>query len=769
MAPKTSDDHKKLPAKTVSEGLETRPYRPAAGGMGALTSVFREAWRHTGILQSAKLLTQMNQSKGFDCPGCAWPDPPAEERSAFEFCENGAKAVIAEGTRHRVDPGFFAQWSVEDLLRQPDHWLEAQGRLTHPMIRHPGASHYTPISWDDAFSCIGQTLNELDSPNEAIFYTSGRTSNEAAFLYQAFVRNFGTNNMPDCSNMCHESSGRGLGATIGIGKGTVSLQDFDEAETIFVIGQNPGTNHPRMLTALERAKHRGSRIVSINPIRERGLEEFAHPQNPAALLGRSTTLSELYLQVRINGDVALLKGMMKVMMEREYDVPGSVLDHDFIETHTAGFEAFQDALATIEWDDIIEQSGLSRQDIEAAAKIYCEAKTAIICWAMGLTQHKNGVGNIQEVVNLLLLRGNIGKPGAGACPVRGHSNVQGDRTMGIVERPSEAFLDKLHQAMGFDVPHEHGVDTVEAIHAMNEGHGKVFFAMGGNFVAATPDTHYTEKAVAQCDLTVQVSTKLNRSHLIAGNTAIILPCLGRSEIDQQADGPQFVSCENSMGIVTRSEGRRKPASEHLMSESAIVAQLAHHTLGERSPVDWRGLVENYDRIRTLIEAVIPGFEQYNERVQDPSGFVLPNGPRDRVWKTGSGRAEFTVHSIPQIDLTDDQYLMATVRSHDQYNTTIYGLDDRYRGIYGERRVVMMNPQDIVDAGFKEGQVVDLTSHFDDGERHAPRFVIVKQDVPRRCVFTYFPEANPLVPARSVARLSNTPTSKSVVISMKTAD
>ena len=587
-------------------------------------------------------------------------------------------------------------------------------------------------------------------------------------MYQAFARNFGTNNMPDCSNMCHESSGRGLGDTIGIGKGTVSLQDFDQAEAIFVIGQNPGTNHPRMLSALERAKHRGSTIVSINPLRERGLEAFAHPQKPLALLGKSTSISDLYLQVRINGDVALLKGIMKAMAEREYDVPGSVFDHEFIETHTVGFADFQTALDAISWDDILVQSGLPRADIEAAANIYCKAKSVIVCWAMGLTQHKNGVANIQEVVNLLLLRGNIGKPGAGACPVRGHSNVQGDRTMGIVERPKEAFLQRLEAAMGFSAPREHGVDTVAAIEAMAQGTGKVFFAMGGNFVAATPDTAFTEAALQQCELTVQVSTKLNRSHLITGKTAIILPCLGRSETDVQTQGPQFVSCENSMGIVTRPEGKRSPASDTLMSEPAIVSGVAHHTLGEKSPVQWRHLTEDYNRIRDLIEAVVPGFDNYNQRILNPSGFVLPNGARKRNWNTKTGKAAFTVHPIPNIPLAAGQYLMATVRSHDQYNTTIYGLDDRYRGIYGERRVIMMNPDDIADAGFTEGQLVDLTSHFEDGERHAPRFIIVRQDVPRRCVFTYFPEANPLVPVGSVARLSNTPTSKSVIISMRPA-
>lgn len=766
MAPKTTDDKAQLPTTVVSEGLQTQPYTAAAGGMGAVTSVFREANRHTGLLRCVKLLGSINQTDGFDCPGCAWPDPPAAERTAFEFCENGAKAIIAEGTRKRVGPDFFQQWSIDQLLEQSNHWLEAQGRLTHPMVRTAGATHYTPIDWADAFDLIARELNTLDGPDEAIFYTSGRTSNEAAFLYQAFVRNFGTNNMPDCSNMCHESSGRGLGSTIGIGKGTVSLQDFDEAEAIFVIGQNPGTNHPRMLTALERAKERGSHIVSVNPIRERGLEAFAHPQKPMALLGRSTTISDLYLQVRINGDVAFLKGMMKLVMAREEQAPGTILDHDFINTHTAGFDEFKTALAQVEWAEIIEQSGLTRAEIEAAANIYCEAKSAIVCWAMGLTQHKNGVGNIQEVVNLLLLRGNIGRPGAGACPVRGHSNVQGDRTMGIVERPSEAFLTSLQETMGFVPPRKHGVDTVEAIHAMKEKQAKVFFAMGGNFVAATPDTAYTEEAMQETALTVQVSTKLNRSHLITGRQAIILPCLGRSEIDTQHSGPQFVSCENSMSVVTRSQGNNEPASPTLMSEPAIVAHLANHTLGKRSPVNWLHLVEDYDRIRDIISATIPGFEHYAQRIRDRDGFVLPNSAGAREWRTESGRAEFTVHTIPHIDLADGQYLMATVRSHDQYNTTIYGLDDRYRGIFGERRVIMMNPEDIEEAGFTEGQIVDLTSHFEDGERHAPRFVVVKQNVPRKCVFTYFPEANPLVPARSVAKLSNTPTSKSVVISIQ---
>ncbi len=744
----------------------TRPYTKAAGGLGALTSVLKESSRHSGLLRGMQLLARINQPHGFDCPGCAWPDPPADERSAFEFCENGAKAAIAEGSKKRVTPSFFEQWSIDQLLDQSDLWLEAQGRLTHPMVREAGGNHYRPLSWSDAFQRIAGHLNGLDHPDEAIFYTSGRTSNEAAFLYQAFVRHFGTNNLPDCSNMCHESSGRGLGATIGIGKGTVTLQDFDEAEAIFVIGQNPGTNHPRMLTALERAKHRGCTIVSINPLRERGLERFGHPQNPLALLGASTSLTDLYLQVRINGDVALLKGIMKILLKREAAAPGEVLDHDFIQQHTTDFESFKAALLQTPWTQLETQSGITRTEMEAAADIYAKSNATIICWAMGLTQHKNGVGNIQEVVNLLLLKGNLGKSGAGACPVRGHSNVQGDRTMGIVERPKEDFLARLDGHLGFTSPRAHGYDTVEAIEAMAAGKGRVFFAMGGNFVAASPDTHYTEAALRRCDLTVQVSTKLNRSHLVGGREAIILPCLGRSEVDEQAAGPQFVSCENSMGIVTRSQGRMKPASPELMSEPAIVAHLAQATLDQRSTVDWLDLIEDYDRIRACIEAVIPGFEDYNARVRDPSGFVLPNGPRERVWDTASGRAHFTVHPLPNLTLEPGQYLMATVRSHDQYNTTIYGMDDRYRGIYGTRRVVMMSPEDIQASELVEGQRVDLTSHFKDGTRHAPSFIVVAQPVPKGCVFTYFPEANPLVPVGSVADDSKTPTSKSIVITMR---
>ncbi len=766
----------------IRTDVRARPADGPAGGLGAITSTVREALRHTGLRRGASLLLKVNQTEGFDCPGCAWPDPPSGHRTAFEFCENGAKAVAAEGTKKRVDPEFFRQWSIPALLEQTDHWLEAQGRLTHPMIRQSGSDRYAPIGWDDAFALIGETLRGLDSPDRAIFYTSGRTSNEAAFMYQLLARRLGTNNLPDCSNMCHESSGRGLGETIGIGKGTVSLADFDAAEAIFVIGQNPGTNHPRMLTTLREAARRGVPIVSVNPLREKGLVKFAHPQKPLDVLKGGEWLATHHLPVRINGDVALLKGIMKIVLAREAAAPGTVLDHDFIRDHTAGFDALVADLERVEWKTIIEQSGIPRRQIEQVADVYCRSNATIICWAMGLTQHKNGVANIQEVVNLLLLKGNIGKPGAGACPVRGHSNVQGDRTVGIVERPKKAFLQRLEAHFAFTPPAEHGFDTVEAIHAMHDGRATVFVAMGGNFHSATPDTDYTAAALRKCDLTVQISTKLNRSHLVTGERALILPCLGRTEIDRQAGGTQFVSCENSMSVVQSSRGHVEPASPHLRSEPAIVAGIARATFGDalhdeddeggegdaQSGIPWERFVADYDAVRDAIEVCVPGFEDYNRRVRVRGGFVLPNGARDRNWRTEGGKARFTVHPIPRIELADDQYLMMTVRSHDQYNTTIYGLDDRYRGVYGERRVVLMDAADIAAAGLVEGQLVDLTSHFDGETREAPRFAVVEQPLPRGCVATYFPEANVLVPVRSVAEKSNTPASKSVVITIRPA-
>jgi molybdopterin-dependent oxidoreductase alpha subunit len=736
-----------------------------AGGIPAIISTLKSTWSEMGMIRGARTLLKINQPGGVDCPGCAWPEPDGK-RSHFEFCENGAKHVADEATTKRVTPQFFEAWSVADLSKQSDYWLGAQGRITHPMFLRTLATHYEPITWDEAFNLLAGELNALDYPDQAIFYTSGRTSNEAAFLYQLFARQFGTNNLPDCSNMCHESSGSALNETIGIGKGTVTLEDFDRAQAIFVIGQNPGTNHPRMLTALQRAKQNGCELVHINPLPEVGMTRFKHPQDVVGLLGGGTPLADLFLQVRINGDVALLKGIMKDVLAQEERTPGEVLDHEFINQSTTGFEEFAAALRKAHWGDIIEQSGVAKTRMEDAARIFIQSERTIFCWAMGLTQHRNAVSNIQEIVNLMLLRGQIGKPGAGLCPVRGHSNVQGDRTMGIWERPPSAFLDRLGAEFDFEPPRKHGYDTVNAIQAMHAGAAKLFFALGGNFLSATPDTEFTADALRRCRLTAHVSTKLNRSHLITGEQALILPCLGRTEIDAQETGPQFISTENSMGVVQMSRGSLEPASPQLLSEPQIVARVARATLGDRTTVNWEELVKDYDQIRALIERVVPGFEDYKIRVREPAGFYLPNSARARVFNTASGKAVFTIHELPDHDLKRDQFLMMTIRSHDQFNTSVYSLNDRYRGIHNGRRVVFLNKDDIRLAGLHPQQVVDLVSHFEGEQRVAHRFVVVPYDIPRRCAATYFPEANVLVPVRSVAEKSNTPTSKSVVISIR---
>jgi molybdopterin-dependent oxidoreductase alpha subunit len=749
-------------------GGEIKEAKRVAGGLPAVWVATKHIAQEMGLLRGTRTLLRLNQKDGFDCPGCAWPDPEGE-RSHAEFCENGAKAVAEEATTRRVTPEFFREWSVADLSHKSDYWLGKQGRITHPVVLRRGATHYEPLSWDEAFELTAGELNALASPDEAAFYTSGRTSNEAAFLYQLFVRQFGTNNLPDCSNMCHESSGRALTETIGVGKGTVTLEDFGLADAIFVVGQNPGTNHPRMLTSLQAAKRRGCRIVHVNPLPEAGLSRFRHPQHPLDLVGPGTRLTDLFLQVRVNGDVPLLKGIMKEVLEAEEMRPGDVLDWKFIHERTHGFEEFARALRDARWDELVEGSGVAREQMRAAARLFIESKRTIVCWAMGLTQHKNAVANISEVVNLLLMRGQIGRPGAGVCPVRGHSNVQGDRTMGIWERPADTFLDALAREFDFEPPRRHGLDTVETIKAMYERRVKVFFAVGGNFLSATPDTEFTAEALRRCRLTAHVSTKLNRAHLVTGEQALILPCLGRTERDLHGGVEQFVSVENSMGVVHASRGSLEPASPHLLSEPSIVARLARATLGTKGGVEWERLAEDYDRVRDLIERVIPGFDDYNRRVREPGGFYLPNSAREGVFKTSTGRANFTVNELPQNDLAPGQLLMMTVRSHDQFNTTIYGLDDRYRGIEGERRVVFMNPEDIAAQGLAAGQVVDLFSHFEDEERRARRFIVVPYQIPRRCAATYFPEANVLVPVRSVADKSNTPASKSVAITVRPSD
>ena len=733
-----------------------------AGGVPAIIETVKAISSEMGFVRGARTLLTMNQPGGPDCPGCAWPDPDGE-RSHFEFCENGAKHLAYEATTKRVTPQFFQQWSLADLALQSEEWLGAQGRITHPMLLRPNATHYELITWDNAFELIAAELNSLNYPNQAIFYTSGRASNEAAFLYQLFARQFGTNNLPDCSNMCHESSGSALSETIGAGKGTVTLEDFDVAEAIFVIGQNPGTNHPRMLTSLQRAKRNGCKLVHINPLPEAGMTRFKHPQETLRLLGSGTEMADLFLQVRINGDVALLKGLSKAVLARD------AVDLEFIKTYTIGFEDFRVALEKVSWEEIVAQAGVARNLIEQAAEIFANSERTMFCWAMGLTQHRNAVANIQEIVNLMLLRGQIGKPGAGLCPVRGHSNVQGDRTVGIWERPSAGFLDHLGAEFNFEPPRNHGFDTVKSIQAMHDGQAKVFFALGGNFLSATPDTEFTAAALRRCRLTAHVSTKLNRSHLVTGDRALILPCLGRTEVDMQATGPQFVTTENSMGVVQMSLGALEAASPELLSEPQIVARLARATLEHRTTVEWEQLIANYDLIRDAIENVVPGFDDYNKRVRERSGFYLPNPARKRIFKTQSGKAVFTVHPLPDHKLEPGQYLMMTIRSHDQFNTSIYSGNDRYRGIRNGRQVVFLNGEDIDAAGLRARQLVDLVSHFNGEERVARRFTVVPYDIPRGCAATYFPEANVLVPVGSVAEKSNTPASKSVVISIQATE
>jgi len=735
--------------------------KTAVAGLTAVVKSMAHVWGQAGFWRGTRALALLNQASGYDCPSCAWPDPDGD-RSFAEFCENGAKAVAWEADTRKADRDFFARWSVEELARQSDYWHGQQGRLTEPLVLRPGATHYEPIAWDDAFRLIAAELNALASPDEAVFYTSGRTSNEAAFLYQLFVRQFGTNNLPDCSNMCHESSGSALGPTLGLGKGTVRLDDFEKAQLVLILGQNPGTNHPRMLTALQKAKRNGARIVAVNPLAEAGLLAFRNPQEVGGLLGFATPLADTYLRVRVGGDAALLQGLMKALLAL------GALDRTFIAERTEGFEPLRSYLDGVSWDFVTGQSGIPREQVEDVARQLAACERIIACWAMGLTQGPNAVGTIRDLVNLMLLRGAVGKPGAGLCPVRGHSNVQGDRTMGIYEKPSAAFLDALGREFGFDPPRHPGYDTVEAIRAMRDGRAKVFFALGGNFLSATPDTVTTAAALRNCRLTAHVSIKLNRSHLVTGRTALILPCLGRTEIDRQATGPQFVTTENSMGVVQMSQGRLTPASPHLLSEPQIVARLAVATLGSRSTVDWLGLVADYDRIRDRIERVIPGFTDYNRRVRQPGGFYLPNGPREGRFTTDTGKARFTVNPAPENRLGPGQLVMMTIRSHDQFNTTIYGLDDRYRGVTRGRRVVLLNAEDLRERGLKAGDLVDLVSHFRGQTRTAPHFTVVEYDIPRGCAATYFPEANVLVPLDSVAETSNTPTSKYVVITVRPA-
>ncbi|MDA7603667.1 FdhF/YdeP family oxidoreductase [Euryarchaeota archaeon] len=740
---------------------DLNPPKNSAAGIPAVISTMKYGVRNMGVINSITKLSKVNDFHGFDCPGCAWPDPDSH-RSFAEFCENGAKAVSDEATKSRADSDFWSKWSVSELSQKSDYWLNSQGRLTEPMILNPDSKYYQPISWNDAFDIIADNLLLLDNPDEAIFYTSGRTSNEAAFLWQLLARRFGTNNLPDCSNMCHESSGVALNESIGIGKGTVTLDDFNSADLIIVVGQNPGTNHPRMLTALRDAKKKGASIISINPLIETGMKKFKHPQNLIEMLGFGSKIADKHLKVKINSDQALFRSLSKSLIES-----GNV-DEIFIDKYTNGYDDYRKVVLESDFSELSDITGIPLQEILDVGEKVSQSKSTIVCWAMGITQHKNSVSTIQEIVNFLLLGGNIGKKGAGVCPVRGHSNVQGDRTVGINHKPSPIFIDSLEKSTGIRSPEKHGFDSVEAVKAMEEGLGKVFLAMGGNFLSAMSDTNRTSTALSNCNLTVHISTKPNRSHLITGKTGLILPCLGRTEEDiSQIVGKQFVTVENSMGIVHSSTGTFKPASDKLISEPAIVSGIAGalESRLERSGIPWKNLSENYNLIRDLIENTIPGFEDYNVRIKSKSGFYLPNPPRDsRTFKTKNGLANFVSSDITYAKSLD-KFMMMTIRSHDQYNTTIYGLDDRYRGIKNGRRVVLMNDKDIVNLGLSKGSMVDLSSEMKSGLVVSPNWFVVPYEIPEGNIATYFPESNILIPLDSVADRSNTPTSKSVPISI----
>jgi len=735
------------------------PPKNSAAGIPAVVSTMKYGLTNMGVINSISKLSKVNDFHGFDCPGCAWPDPD-DHRSFAEFCENGAKAVSDEATKSRVDSNFWSKWSISELSQKSDFWLNSQGRLTEPMIIHQDSNYYQPISWEDAFDVIADNIVSLENPDEAIFYTSGRTSNEAAFLWQLLARRIGTNNLPDCSNMCHESSGVALSESIGIGKGTVTLEDFNSADLIIVVGQNPGTNHPRMLTALRDAKKKGASIISVNPLVETGMKKFKHPQNPVEMLGFGSSIADKHLRVKINSDQALFRAFSKSIIESDK------IDKDFINKYTNGFDNFRKIAIESRYEEISEITGIPLQEILEVSQKVSKSKSTIVCWAMGITQHKNSVATIQEIVNFLLLGGNIGRRGAGVCPVRGHSNVQGDRTVGINHKPSPDFINNLERSTGIRSPEKHGYDSVEAVKAMEKGNAKVFLAMGGNFLSAMSDTNRTSAALSNCNLTVHISTKPNRSHLITGKTGIILPCLGRTEEDVSlSNGRQFVTVENSMGVVHSSTGTFKPASNLLKSEPAIVSGIggAIESRLERSGIPWENLSEDYDLIRNLIEKTIPGFDDYNVRIKSKSGFYLPNPPRDsRTFPTGNGYANFVSNDI-SFAKSSNKFMMMTIRSHDQYNTTIYGLDDRYRGISKGRRVILMNKNDISKCNLSKGELVDLSSEMDSGTVLSPEWFVVPYDIPEGNVATYFPESNCLIPLDSVAERSNTPTSKSVPI------
>ncbi len=758
----------RAPAEDFDDEVHVSSPKSKAAGVRAVAVSMQRSMEQMGPVRTGKALSRVNQVHGFDCPGCAWPEPLGHRRPA-EFCENGAKAVAEEATTRTVGADFFREHSLESLRERSGYWLGQQGRLAEPMVLRAGGTHYEPIAWDAAYDLIAETLQGLASPDEAVFYTSGRTSNEAAFLYQLLVRSFGTNNLPDCSNMCHESSGTALVTSIGIGKGSVSIDDVADADVILVLGQNPGSNHPRMLTTLAKARSRGARIIAINPLRETGLLGFLDPQKFSGVVGTGTEIATDYLQVRLGGDLALCQGLGRLLLEMDDVAPGSVLDRDFIEEYGAGWSAYEQHLRAVDLDSVVEATGLTMTQLEETASALAGSERTVACWAMGITQHKHAVATIEEIANLLLMRGMIGKPGAGLCPVRGHSNVQGDRSMGIYEKMPEEFLAALDREFSISAPRHHGVDTVDAIRAMRDGQAKVFVAMGGNFVSATPDTEVTEAALSSCELTVQISTKLNRSHVVPGKVALILPTLGRSDLDLQNGKRQSVSVEDSMSMVHLSTGRLKPVSKQLRSEVAIVCELAQALLGRDHPVPWADYARDYDLARDAIARVVPGCEDYNKRVRSRNGFQMPHPPRDsRTFVTTTSRANFAVNEMTWVPTPPGRLVLQTMRSHDQYNTTIYGLDDRYRGVKGGRRVVLVNPADLEELGFADGDVVDVVSEYDDGERRVHDFSLVAYDTPRGNAAAYYPETNPLVPLDHVAERSNTPVSKAIIVRFERA-
>ena len=739
--------------------LDIRPPSTRAAGLPALKYSLRHVNEYMHLGEGLQTLAKLNQQDGFDCPGCAWPDPDDHRTPMAEYCENGVKAIAEEATKRRVAPDFFARHSVEELGTWTDFERGKSGRIVTPMHLRPRQNHYTPISWSQAFALMARHLTAIE-PDEAVFYTSGRTSNEAAFLYQLFVRAYGTNNLPDCSNMCHESTSKALAEVIGLGKGSVTLEDIHQADLVICMGQNPGTNHPRMLTALEKMKENGGKMISVNPLPETGLLNFVNPQRPGKIVTRGTDLTDLFLQIKINEDQSLLRAWLKILYDREVAAPGQYFDQAFIATHTSEYAEMAAQLAITDLDQCIKNTGLTTSEVHEAAGMIHGSERIIVCYAMGLTQHENSVDTIKEVVNLLLAKGSIGKPGAGICPVRGHSNVQGDRTVGVWDKLKPELAEALRTYYGFEPPTEDGYDVVNAMQAMADGKVRFFMGMGGNFVSATPDTELTATGLRNCDLTVHVSTKLNRSHLVPGREALVLPCFGRTERDIQASGEQFVSCENSMGVVQMSKGVLEVDDMDLMSECAIVCELARATLPQ-STIGWADYRQDYDLIREAIAACIPGFADYNERVRQPAGFYLPNGPRHRQFDTATGKARFSVTALSSHTLAPGEFLMTTVRSHDQYNTTIYGMHDRYRGVHNERRVVFMHPDDIAELGGAAGEVIDLKSSYSGRERWARTFQLVPYSIPRGCIATYFPEANSLVPSEVTARGSNCPISKSV--------